>query len=109
NRLLVDSGGISAYTECMRPWIKAAAAALALALTAPAAAQNASGVSVWLQLPKNAELGAPGRAQGANAQIIRLLGPDAATATFTKDEGLLVHYTAAAWSLQVPPEKRRAD
>ena len=85
------------------------AAAAALAPAAPAAAQSAAGVSVWLQLPKNADLFAPARAQGADAQILKLLGSNSAKETIPAKDGTgpILHYRAAAWSALIPQTERR--
>ena len=89
----------------MKHWISAAAA---LVLAAPLWAQNAAGVSIWLQLPMNAKLAGPGRVHGTDERIFDLLSPDAASVTIVAEKGPLVHYTAAAWSETLAPEKRRA-
>ncbi|MFI5360332.1 MAG: lytic transglycosylase domain-containing protein [Elusimicrobiota bacterium] len=88
----------------MKAWMMTAV----VALSAPAAAQSAAGVSVWLQLPANEKLAASGRAQDANALIIKLLGPNADTVTFSAKDGPLIHYTAAGWSQTLGAEDRRA-
>jgi soluble lytic murein transglycosylase-like protein len=105
-RPLVDFGEVLAYTEGMKPWLRATAAALVLA--APAAAQSPAGVSVWLQLPMNAKFAAPGQAHDANALIFKLLGPDSDSVTIVAQDGPLVHYESPAWSPLVAEEERRA-
>ena len=87
-----------------------AAALAGLLFASPLAAQNAGGVSVWLQLPK-ADAASPARAQSADALIRKLLGPRAAKETTPAKAGAgpLVHYRAPAWSEQVSELERRAE
>ncbi len=90
----------------MRAWITA----VALALAAPAAAQDAAGVSVWLRLPRSAKSAEPSRDLAADALILKLLGPGAVKESSASDAGgLLLHYESAAWSPLIAPEERRAD
>ena len=87
------------------------ASAAAFALVALAAAQNAAGVSVWLQLPQNAALAESTQIQGADALILKLLGPGAVKETVATKDGNapILHYQAAYWSPLVAREERRAS
>lgn len=87
-----------------------AAALAGLALASPLSAQSVGAVSVWLQLPKGDAV-SPARARGADAVILKLLGPRAAKETLPAKAGSgpLVHYRAPGWSERVPALERRAE